>query len=115
MKTIFLATILIALTFVSEASALSRLMCYRAVHSACGAVNPHGRGLKTCLNNHSTSLTRSCGGKFPHIVAVAGRCEADARRFCGHVSRASAIPSCMERRLHEVGQPCRNALAKVGL
>jgi hypothetical protein len=89
--------------------------CALALKSACGAVRPHGSDLKACLDAHAARLTRSCGSRLPHIVAVAGRCEADARRFCSHVARVSALPSCMTHRLHEVGQPCRTALARIGL
>jgi hypothetical protein len=98
----------------AEATALP-MTCALALNSSCGSVTPHGDDLRACLNAHSARLNRSCGSRFPHIVAVASRCEADARRFCSHVARMSALPSCMEHRLHEAGRPCRTALAKIGL
>ena len=107
------AVVLLGAAFATEGSAASYLSCYRAFKSACGEVKPSS--LKACFASHSNKLSRSCGDKLPHAVAIARECEADARKFCSHVARAASVPACMNRRLAEVGEPCRDALAKVGI
>ncbi len=91
------------------------MACYLAFNSACGRIKPAAAQLEACFEAHSTRLARSCGDHLPHFVTVARRCEADARKFCGHVARVSLLPSCMEHRLADVGEPCTKALAKAGL
>jgi hypothetical protein len=101
--------------FVTETALASNVSCYWALNSACGRVSPAGAHVRACIETHHSRLSRSCGGRLPRFVAVTRRCEAEARRFCSHVTRASAVPSCMNRRLAEVGASCRKALAKVGV
>jgi hypothetical protein len=91
------------------------MTCYLAFNSACGRIKPTAAQLEACFEAHSARLARSCGEHLPHFVTVARRCEADAQKFCGHVTRTSSLPSCMENRLAEVGQPCTKALAQAGL
>jgi hypothetical protein len=104
-----------ALAFPTQAPAALSWSCQLALNSACGAERPDSRALTACLSEHSSRLSRSCGAKFPHIVAVASRCEADPRRYCSHVARVASIPGCMQNRLEHVGQPCRSALAQIGV
>jgi hypothetical protein len=91
------------------------MACYSAFHPACGKVSPTTAPLEACFEAHSASLTGSCGAHLPHFVSVARRCEADAKKFCGHVARTSSLPSCIKHRLAELGQSCKNALAKAGV
>jgi hypothetical protein len=88
---------------VAGTAAASNLSCYWAINSACGGAGPHGHSVKACFETHSSRLSRSCGARLPHFVAVTHRCDADQRRLCGHATRA------------EAGASCRAALAKVGI
>src|SRR5271157_5529127 len=109
------ALVLLGAAFATEAPAASRISCARAVKSACGGVEPKGGRLRACFESHFDKLSRPCGEKLSHAAAVARACEADARKFCGGVKRAVQIPGCMKPRLKELSEPCRAALAKVGV
>ncbi|MGO9392075.1 hypothetical protein [Rhodoblastus sp.] len=109
------ALLFFAAAFTTGTALASNVSCYWALNSACGRVTPTGASVRACIETHHSRLSRSCGDRLHRFVAVTHRCEADARRFCGHVTRASGIPSCMNRRLAEVGASCRNALAAVGV
>ena len=109
------ALVFFGAALVTETAAASNLSCYWAINSACGGVSPAGDSVRACFQTHSSRLSHACGDRLPHFVAVTRRCEADARRLCRHVTRASAIPSCMKHHLVEVSASCRSALAKVGV
>ena len=99
----------------TDALAASRVTCALAIKSACGDVEPHGGRLRACFESHMEKLAGTCGDKLSRAAATAHACEADARKFCGGVNRAVDVPGCMKPRLAEVGEPCKAALAKVGV
>jgi hypothetical protein len=109
------ALVLLGAAFATDAPAASRLSCARAINSACGRVEPKAGRLQACFEAHFDRLSGPCGERLSRGAAVARACEADARKFCGGVKRAAQIPGCMKRRLSEVGEPCKNALARVGV
>ena len=109
------ALILLGAAFATDAPAASRLSCARAVNSACGGVEPKGGRLQACFEAHFDKLSGPCGETLSRGAAVARACEADARKFCGGVKRAVQIPGCMKRRLREVAEPCKAALANIGV
>jgi hypothetical protein len=100
---------------VTEAALASNLSCKLAINSACGRAPPDGASVRACFETHSTRLQRSCGHRLPHFVAVTHQCDADARRLCGNAGRASAVATCVHRRLAVVSASCRSALAKIGV
>jgi hypothetical protein len=100
--------------FVSEASAAS-LACGLAFKRTCGHVTPTGAQLHACFDANLARLERICGDTLTHAFTVTRVCEADKRRLCGNVTRASGLHRCMTRRMSELSAPCRTALARAGL
>ena len=112
---LFAVVVLSGGAFLTDASAASRLSCALAIKTACGDAEPRGGRLRACFKSHMGQLAGPCGDKLSRAAATAHACEADARKFCGGVKRAVDVPGCMKPRLAEVGEPCKAALAKVGV
>ncbi|WP_294534610.1 hypothetical protein [uncultured Rhodoblastus sp.] len=109
------ALVFLGAACVVQPATASNLSCKLAIKSACGGARPDGASVRACFDNHSGRLSRSCGQRLPRFVAVTHRCEADAHRLCSQAARASAVATCMHRRLADVGASCRSALAEVGV
>lgn len=104
-----------ALCLAAVTPVAARPACFWALKSACGASPPNGPAVRACIQSHAARLKRACRETLPRIIAVTRQCETDKQRFCGHVARASAIPSCMNRHLRKVSRACGKALSAAGV
>jgi hypothetical protein len=114
---VFGATLVLAgSSFSTDASALfGAQACVSAVKERCGHVQPRVAPLRACFETHMDHLSGACANRLSYAADIAKECEADVKKLCGSVQRAGEALDCIRPRLSQVGQRCKDALAKVAV
>ena len=69
--------------------------------------------VKDCLREHLGELLTNCKTALLKVVAMAKACRTDIKQQCPDVKLGGGrIQACMESRLADVSEPCKEALGK---